>query len=323
MENLYDHWTTEKINATDEQILRDISLANVLGCESIYPKVNPFFRNNKRIRAANVPFYPTTDELSHIIRWQDDPRYIVHLTSTVHGSIRNIILRDYQEETLSNYNNHRFNLVVNSRQSGMNVILALQALHYITCSEDKAVAIFCLTKEKSMGLLETIKNIYMQLPYYAQKGVVKWSNKEIRFDNGCRIRCETLNQKNGFAIGYQIHFAIVNDFAYLNSGHNFYQSLYPTLTAVRDSRMTVVSCPNGDNHFKELVEGINIFNKQWIFWDQVPGRDEQWKQDEIKRIGGVEAFAQEYELLFKGSSQWKEYLRENKINSVLDGKNEL
>ena len=120
--------------------------------------------------------------------------------------------------------------------------------------------------------------------------------------------------KVGFGRGYQV--VIVDNYAFMTMKDKttIYQNLVPTLLAMSHSELFISSVPNGDEHFKSLVEDENgMFDKHKIHWSDVPGRDNDWKLDRIKMCGSVEVFAQEYENLFTGTKEWNRYINLNKL----------
>jgi hypothetical protein len=89
---------------------------------------------------------------------------------------------------------------------------------------------------------------------------------------------------------------------------DFWRSVYPTISRAKTSKILITSTPNGvDNLFYKLYNGAlkkeNRFHYERIDWWEVPGRDEQWKQEQIKDLGSHEAFAQEYGNEFIDNSQ--------------------
>lgn len=90
---------------------------------------------------------------------------------------------------------------------------------------------------------------------------------------------------------------------------DFWRSVWPTISRSKTSKVLIASTPNGtDNLFYQLYDGAakgqNGFATMTIPWYQVPGRDEKWKQEQIKAIGSIEAFEQEFNCVFhhKGES---------------------
>ena len=64
--------------------------------------------------------------------------------------------------------------------------------------------------------------------------------------------------------------------------------LSPTLIDRKGSAM-FISTPKGFNHFyklwKEAEDGTNGYYPVRLTWDLTPGRDQYWKEDQIKGLG--------------------------------------
>jgi hypothetical protein len=92
----------------------------------------------------------------------------------------------------------------------------------------------------------------------------------------------------------------------------FYESTYPTISSGKESRVIVSSTPNGARglFYKLWTESTNNINKyvnHKVTWDMVPGRDNEWKEEQIANTSR-EQFDQEHNCLFRGS-----------INSLIAG----
>jgi len=91
-----------------------------------------------------------------------------------------------------------------------------------------------------------------------------------------------------------------DEFAFVKPSiaENFYGALYPTISAQADGRFIITSTINGVNQFSKIFVAAlnheNRFHAHQVDWWEKPGRDEQWKQDQIKDLGSVEKFEQEY-----------------------------
>jgi hypothetical protein len=90
---------------------------------------------------------------------------------------------------------------------------------------------------------------------------------------------------------------------------DFWRSVWPTISRSKKSKVLIASTPNGtDNLFYKLYDGSmrgeNSFVTSIIKWNDVPGRDEEWKKEQIKILGSVESFEQEFNCTFlqKGES---------------------
>lgn len=85
----------------------------------------------------------------------------------------------------------------------------------------------------------------------------------------------------------------------------FYNSVLPTISSGKTSKIIMVSTPKGMNHFyniySDAVNDKNNFFPVKIPWYERPDRDQKWKEDTIKDCGTIR-FAQEYNCQFLGSS---------------------
>lgn len=113
--------------------------------------------------------------------------------------------------------------------------------------------------------------------------------------------------------------------AFVDNWDQFFTSVFPTISSGQDTKIILVSTPNGLNHFyktwKLAEEGKNNYKYVKVHWSDVPGRDEKWKQEVLAGMNfDLEKFAQEHEVEFQGSSgtlisgwKLKELVGENPI----------
>lgn len=90
-----------------------------------------------------------------------------------------------------------------------------------------------------------------------------------------------------------------------NLWSKFWTSTWPTISSGKHSRFIIVSTPNGKNHFydfwKGAIDGTNDYYPLEVNWWDVPGRDEQWKKDQLKTMS-EEQFNVEYGNSFLASA---------------------
>lgn len=111
-----------------------------------------------------------------------------------------------------------------------------------------------------------------------------------------------------YANGIHVHNCIMLDeFAHIKGkvGEEFFESVYPTISSGQNSKIIMVSTPNGMNLFYKLwtesEEGLNTYARVEVHWSQVPGRDEAWRRETIANTSQRQ-FDQEQETLFLGST---------------------
>lgn len=142
------------------------------------------------------------------------------------------------------------------------------------------------------------KSVIQHLPFFLKPGIMVNNKTSMAFDNGSRIVGETASATP--AIGFTIHTIYADEFGHINPNivDSYYKSIYPTLSASKDGKMIITSTANGRNKFFEIyndaVNEESQFKPIRIDWWQVPGRDEEWRKNEIANLGSVEAFRQEF-----------------------------
>ena len=93
--------------------------------------------------------------------------------------------------------------------------------------------------------------------------------------------------------------------AFVEGWVEFYKSVYPTISSGQETKVVLVSTPNGLNFYYKLwddaVKGKSDYIPIKVTWKDVPGRDEEWKRQTIANTS-EEAFIQEHEAEFIGSA---------------------
>lgn len=200
--------------------------------------------------------------------------------------------------------NHRF--YTNDILSHNTICSAIFIAWYIVFNFDKNALILANKGATTKEILDKTKVILGHLPFFIKPGVLKNDVFEMKFDNGCRIVGQTTTGKAG--IGFTIHLLFLDEFAHVHKNfvNSFYENVYPTLSSSKVSRIIITSTPNGYNLFyniyKSAVGGTNEYSPFKVDWWQVPGRDEEWKEQEIKNLGSQEAFNRQYGNQFLASS---------------------
>lgn len=109
---------------------------------------------------------------------------------------------------------------------------------------------------------------------------------------------------------------ILDEFAFLqkNIADKLFTSMYPVISSSKNGKFILVSTPNGtDNLYydvwqqansKEIGKNLEGWKAFTMYWWQVPGHDEKWKEKQIAAIG-AQRFAQEFNNEFLANSSTK------------------
>lgn len=178
-------------------------------------------------------------------------------------------------------------------------------LHYLIFNESKTAALLANKASTSREILSRLKLAYELLPHWLQHGVCTWNKGDIELENGSKAIA--LATSSSAARGLSISLLYVDEVAFVQASQwdSFYKSVYPTISSGVDTKVILVSTPNGLNHFYKMVQDAkdkrSHFHLAVINWWDVPGRDEKWKQETIANVG-LETWAQEFECEFLGST---------------------
>lgn len=214
--------------------------------------------------------------------------------------------RWYQEDFLEKIVNNRFFVGLLSRQVGKTVGVSVWILHYAVMNGEKVVGIVSNKEKNAKKILREIKGMYESLPAFLKPGVKEYNMTSIEFDNGTRIMVSATTEDPFRGETLNVMFCDELAFVRKSIAEEFWASNFPTVSASETSKVIVISTPNGkfnlfERLFTNAVNGNNGFVHCKFDWRVIPGRDEQWKQQQI-RIIGKQKFLQEHEVQFLGST---------------------
>jgi hypothetical protein len=269
----------------------------------------PFFDGNTVMRAGDIVFEYSQEEIEEMAKCANDVVYFgeKYCFSMTDEGIRRITLRDYQKEMLKNFQENRFNVMLASRQIGKTVTSSIFIAWYLCFHYDRNVMVVANKLATTNEIVDKIKTILKNLPFFMKPGTVSGGVTGMKFDNGNRLFSQATTKTA--AIGFTIHLLYADEFAHIHNNFlsSFYRSIYPTLSSSKISRIIISSTPNGMNLFHEIyqgaLEGKNAYHSIRVDWWQVPGRDDNWKRQEIANLGSEELFNQEYGNQFLASSR--------------------
>lgn len=179
-------------------------------------------------------------------------------------------------------------------------------LWYLMFQYEKNAILMANKGATTKEIMDKVKNIMEDLPFFLKPGIIKKDIGSMLFDNKCRIITQNTTKTSG--IGFTIHLLFLDEFAHIQESikRPFYENIYPTLSSSKISRVIITSTPNGFDLFHDLyqaaVDGLNEYTHMKVDWWEVPGRDEAWKEQEIANLGSEEAFNQQYGCQFLSAS---------------------
>lgn len=290
-------WSTESLNLAIKGLEQGRKLI-----------ANPFYENNIKLTKGDLVFERTEEETLEWRRCKKDILYFAKKCKllTPEG-IKYVKLRKYQKKYLRHLQENRLSIYLACRQCGKTTTSAIFLLWYILFNYDKNALVLGNKRKTANEILDKIKKIYLELPYYLKPGIYKWNEGEIVLDNGCRCMAEATTINSG--ISFTFHCILADEFAHIPGTilEPFYNNLFPTITAAK-ARFMITSTQNGYNLFYRLYkyaeQGISEYKPFKTDWDEVPEwnpdtccwevRDEKWHQQQVANYGSEEAFNKQF-----------------------------
>jgi hypothetical protein len=266
------------------------------------------YNGNANLKKKGQVIEWTQDKIQEFVKCAKDPSYFaekyINIVHVDRGLIP-IALYNYQRDIIDKITNNRRCAVVTSRQAGKTTTAVCVILHYVLFNEHRTVALLANKGDAAREILDRVKIAYEALPKWLQQGVVEWNKGSVEFENGCKILASATSSS---AIrGKSISFLYIDETAFVENWDEFFASVFPTISSGNTTKILLTSTPNGLNHFYKTCEGAregtNGYEFVQVMWQDVPGRDDSWKQETLSSMDyDYEKFAQEFECQFLGSS---------------------
>ncbi|MAF43798.1 MAG: terminase [Chloroflexi bacterium] len=265
------------------------------------------YKGNPNLKGAGAEINFTEEQVKEFIKCSKNPGYFIEnyvkIVSIDHGLIP-FKLYPFQKEMIGTFHNNRFTICKLPRQSGKSTVLLAYLVHYLIFNETISVAILANKAQTARDLLGRFQLAYEHLPEWMQQGVINWNKGSLELENGSKILASSTSASAVRGGSYNLIF--LDEFAFVpsNIAEQFFSSVYPTISAGQTSKVVIVSTPHGMNMFYKLwqdaVNEKNDFVPIEVSWDEVPGRDDAWKEQTIKNTS-EQQFLQEFECSFLGS----------------------
>lgn len=222
-----------------------------------------------------------------------------------------IKLYDVQKEFLRFLVENNKIICCSGRQQGKSTIYCIYSLWLATFFPEKKIMLLANKAATALELLGRIIIGYEYLPKWLKAAATVVNKGELSFANMSSIRA--FASSSDAARGFSCNTVILDEFAFLNKNvaDKLFTSMYPVISSSKNGKFIIVSTPNGtDNLYYEIwqqanskevgknLEGWKSFS---MWWWQVPGHDEAWKERQIAAIG-AKRFAQEFNNEFIANS---------------------
>lgn len=251
-----------------------------------------------------------------IVWWAENFFRIVSLNTGL-GLIK---LYEKQKQMLYHLVNHDRNVILSSRQTGKTTTYTILCMWLATLFPEKKIMICANKLQTSIEIMDRLRLAYEYLPKFIKPGILVYNKQEITFSNKSTIRAFATS--SSASRGFSAQICIIDEMAFIpkNIIDEFFASVMPVVSSAKDSKVIVVSTPNGTSGlYYDIWQQANSKERQqnkegWsafrVDWWEVPGRTEEWKEKQIASIGQAK-WDQEFGNQFLSGNQTKKLISDD------------
>ena len=237
-------------------------------------------------------------------RCASDPIYFMKKYCMIQHPVRGKIpfhLYQFQERTLTEFKDNRYNIVLKSRQTGISTLVAGFSLWKMLFNQDFNVLVIATKQEVAKNLVTKVRVMNQYLPSWLKQTTVEDNKLSLRYSNGSQIKATSAAGDAGRSEALSL--LVFDEAAFIDKIEEIWVSAQSTLST--GGNAIILSTPNGVGNFfhKTWVgaeDGTNTFNTIRLHWTVHPERDQAWR-DEQEVLLGPKGAAQECDCDFVSS----------------------
>ena len=230
-----------------------------------------------------------------------DAQYFLSKYSYIQHPIRGRVLFDlygYQKNTLTDFEQHDYNIVLKGRQIGISTLVAGYALWLMLFHNDKNILVIATKQETAKNLVTKVRYMHANLPVWLRGNCVEDNKLSMRFSNGSQIKAVARSKDAGRSEALSL--LILDEAAFIEGADEIWTAAQATLST--GGKAVLLSTPNGVGNFfhkmwQQAENKTNNFNPILLDWQVHPERDQAWRDRQTEILGEAQA-AQEHDASF-------------------------
>ena len=228
-------------------------------------------------------------QVREIIKCGKDPKYFFNKYVKIQHPTRGLIsfaTFSFQDDCIDDFVNHRYNVILKSRQLGISTLTAAYAVWLAIFYKDKNILVIATKLSVAMNFIKKVKVALKHIPPWLVLPELSTNNKQsVEFTNGSTIKAIPTSDDAGRSEALTL--LIVDEAAFVRNFDELWMGLYPTLST--GGRAIVLSTPNGVGGqyydlYMKAAANESEFNPIRLPWDVHPERDDEWFQAECKNL---------------------------------------
>ena len=234
-----------------------------------------------------------------------DPVYFMRKYVKIQHPIRGTIAFDlypFQAETLKDFSEHDFSIVLKSRQMGISTLVAAYSLWLMVFHKDKNVMIISIKQDVSKEIVSKVRFANDNLPSWMKVECTEDNRLSLKLSNGSQIVALSSASTTGRSAALSL--LILDEAAFIEKAEEIWAAAHPTLST--GGKAILLSTPNGVGNFFHKMwvqseEGRNKFYPIKLPWQLHPERDKNWREDQDRVSENLKKTAQELDCDFLSS----------------------
>jgi len=255
------------------------------------------------------------------IKCAQDPVYLLMKYCMIQHPIKGKIpfaLYDFQQETVKQFVDNRFSVILKARQLGISTLTAGYSLWMMTFFQDKNILVIATKQDTAKNLVTKVRVMHANLPTWLKQRCTEDNKLNLRYTNGSQIKASASGPEA--ARSEALSLLILDEAAFIDKIDDIWTASQQTLTT--GGSCIALSTPNGvGNWFHrtwvDAEEGRGVFSDIKLHWSVHPDRHQEWR-DEQDTLLGIQGAAQECDCDFitSGTSVIDGVLLENMKKNV-------
>lgn len=223
----------------------------------------------------------TKAQVKEIIKCGKDANYFFDKYVKIQHPVKGLIpfkMYDFQKTCIDDFQEHRFNIVLKSRQQGLSTLSAAYALWLAIFKREQNILIIATKLKVAQNFIVKVKSMIRSLPkWLVLPEKVSDNKQEIVFDHGSQIKAIPTSEDAGRSEALSL--LIVDEAAFVRNFDTIWTGIYPTLST--GGRAIILSTPNGvggqyHKLYTDADAGLNEFNAIKVMWYDNPDYDDEW-----------------------------------------------
>jgi hypothetical protein len=207
-------------------------------------------------------------------------------------------LYKYQSDSILEFEQNDYNIVLKARQLGFSTLVAGYALWLMLFHRDKNILVIATKQETAKNLVTKVQYMHKSLPVWLRGRLTTENKLSLQFSNGSQIKAIASSKDAGRSEALSL--LILDECAFIDNADIIWTAASSTLST--GGKAILISTPNGVGNFFHKMwlqgeEGSNNFNPILLDWRVHPERDQAWRDRQTEILGEAQS-AQEHDASF-------------------------